>query len=72
MGRGAGGVRGITLDEDDSVVSMDVVQPGCDALSVSETGYGKRSAVEEYRLQTRGGKGIITMKVGDGPAASSA
>ncbi|MBP1685070.1 MAG: gyrase subunit [Deltaproteobacteria bacterium] len=65
MGRGAGGVRGITLDEDDSVVGLDVVSPGATLLDVAERGYGKRTEMDEYRLTRRGGKGIITMKTTD-------
>ena len=65
MGRGAGGVRGITLDEGDSVVGLDVVSPGATLLAVAERGYGKRTEMDEYRLTRRGGKGIITMKTTD-------
>lgn len=62
MGRGAAGVRGISLSKDDYVVGMDVVVPGKTILTVSERGYGKRTDLEEYRKQGRGGSGIITMK----------
>ncbi|MGE5254246.1 MAG: DNA gyrase subunit A, partial [Planctomycetaceae bacterium] len=65
MGRTARGVRGITLGKNDSVVSMDILSPGTvgsSILSVTENGFGKRSPVEDYRLQSRGGKGIITVK----------
>lgn len=62
MGRGTHGVRGITLEENDEVVAMDVVQPGATLLAVAERGYGKRTEMDEYRLTRRGGKGIITMK----------
>ena len=65
MGRSAGGVKGISLEGDDEVVSVDVLSPGLSILSVSEKGQGKRSDLDEYRLQTRGGKGIITMKLAD-------
>ncbi len=65
MGRSAGGVRGISIDGEDEVVSLVVLSPDETILTVSERGQGKRSDLEEYRLQTRGGKGIITMKVGD-------
>ncbi len=58
MGRGTMGVRGITLAEDDVVTDMLVLREGFDILTVSELGYGKRSDPEEYRLQSRGGKGI--------------
>ncbi len=63
MGRSARGVRGITLHETDEVVAVDVVRPGATLLSVAERGYGKRTEVEEYRLTSRGGKGIITMRI---------
>ncbi len=63
MGRNTRGVRGISLGRDERVVGMVVVEGnGVDLLSVSEKGYGKRSLLEDYRIQTRGGKGIITMK----------
>ena len=58
MGRDTMGVRAITLAQGDSVVDMLVLKPGCDILTVSENGYGKRTSPEDYRLQTRGGKGI--------------
>ncbi len=63
MGRATGGVRGVSLDENDTVVAVDIVDPAATLLAVAENGYGKRTAMEEYRLQTRGGKGIITMRV---------
>ena len=62
MGRGAGGVRGIELEEGDEVIAADVVQEGAQILTVSERGYGKRTPLEEYRLQGRAGKGIIDIK----------
>lgn len=66
MGRTAAGVRGITLEDDDKVIGM--VAPrrsGTTVLVVSETGYGKRSDVSDYRLTRRGGKGVITLKATD-------
>ena len=65
MGRTARGVRGIDLDEGDQVVSLDIVDASAQLLTVSEFGYGKRTDAEEYRSQSRGGKGIITMKTTD-------
>lgn len=89
MGRSARGVKGITLDGEDQVVSMTVVGAGPEAsaaevkadgeipkgdtrvdrsgtlLSVCENGYGKRTALEDYRVQGRGGKGIIDIKTDD-------
>lgn len=63
MGRTAHGVRGITLKEDDVVVSMDCAEENADVLTVSAGGLGKRTKMSEYRKQTRGGKGIINLKV---------
>ena len=60
MGRNAGGVRAISLDDDDEVVAMQLVQPEEELLVVTSKGYGKRTKVEEYKLQTRGGKGLLT------------
>jgi DNA gyrase subunit A len=65
MGRTAYGVRGISLREDDEVVGMAVVRPGGTMLSVARNGYGKRTGLEEYRLQTRGGVGIINIQTSD-------
>jgi len=65
MGRTAYGVRGITLRDDDEVVAMEVVQPGGTLLSVTERGYGKRTEIEEYRVQSRGGVGIINITTTD-------
>jgi len=62
MGRGAAGVRGIELADDDAVIAADVVQEGVLILTVTERGYGKRTPLEEYRLQGRAGKGIIDIK----------
>ena len=68
MGRNASGVRAITVDsETDEVVGMIVVQEGdgFDVMVVSEQGYGKRSALEDYRITNRGGKGVKTITVTD-------
>jgi DNA gyrase subunit A len=68
MGRAARGVKGISLaDDKDKVVGMDVIPADCKdtLLVVSSLGYGKRTSVEEYRLQGRAGVGIITQKVTD-------
>ncbi|WP_046227284.1 DNA gyrase subunit A [Paenibacillus dauci] len=65
MGRSATGVKGITLDEGDSVVGMDLINDDLKVLIVTAKGYGKRTPGAEYRLQTRGGKGIKTMNVTD-------
>ena len=58
MGRDTMGVKAISLAEGDCVVDMLVLREGCDILTVSENGYGKRTDPAEYRIQTRGGKGI--------------
>ena len=61
-GRAAGGVRGVTLEgPDDRVVGFDLVPEGSELVVVSERGYGKRTPMTEYRLQSRGGKGLRTM-----------
>ena len=60
-GRTAHGVRGISLREGDEVVSMTVVRPGGTLLTVTENGYGKRTELDEYRVQSRGGIGIINI-----------
>ena len=64
-GRGTLGVIGIRLEQDDQVVSMEVLRPGASLLTVSDNGMGKRTATDEYRLQGRGGRGLITMKTTD-------
>ncbi len=64
MGRSARGVTGIKFSEDDDkVIGLEVIQGEGDILSICENGYGKRSPLEEYRSQSRGGKGIYTIKV---------
>jgi len=65
MGRTARGVKGIELSPGDYLVSMDIINPelkGGTILSVTEKGYGKRTPIEEYPRQSRGGKGVITIK----------
>jgi DNA gyrase subunit A len=62
MGRTAAGVRGMSLQADDAVVGMEVLSPGATILTVTERGYGKRTPLEDYRLQKRGGQGIITIR----------
>src|SRR5437588_1024377 len=65
MGRTAYGVRGIALRADDYVVAMEVVRPGGTLLTVTERGYGKRTEIDEYRVQSRGGVGIINIATTD-------
>ncbi len=60
MGRNAGGVRAISLEKGDEVVSMELVQKGEELLVVTKNGYGKRTCSSEYKVQNRGGKGLLT------------
>jgi DNA gyrase subunit A len=62
MGRGAAGVKGLTLKRDDLVVDMIVIRPGMGVLTVCENGFGKRTDIDEYRLQKRGGSGVINIR----------
>ncbi|KFO67510.1 DNA gyrase subunit A [Smithella sp. SCADC] len=62
MGRTARGVRGINLDEGDDVIGMDIPAQNTFMLTVSENGFGKCTPIDEYRVQTRGGKGTINLK----------
>ena len=65
VGRGSIGVRGITLEDNDEVIGMIIAEDVANesVLVVSEKGYGKRTAVEDYRITNRGGKGVITLNV---------
>ncbi len=65
MGRPAYGVRGITLDANDYVINVAAVQDGDEILSISENGYGKRTIIGAYRVQSRAGKGVINMKTSE-------
>jgi DNA gyrase subunit A len=65
MGRAAYGVKGIELETDDEVVGVEVVETGGTVLTLTSNGYGKRTSIEEYRLQSRGGKGTIDIKTTD-------
>ncbi|HNZ10519.1 MAG TPA: DNA gyrase subunit A [Smithellaceae bacterium] len=62
MGRTARGVRGISLEEGDEVIGMDIPAQNTFMLTVSENGFGKCTPVDEYRVQSRGGKGTINLK----------
>lgn len=64
-GRATHGVKGISLAGSDAVIGMENVRPESCLLSVTANGFGKRTQVSEYRLQYRGGKGIINVKVND-------
>jgi DNA gyrase subunit A len=81
MGRTAYGVKGITLEADDAVVSAESLHPAAaegaaaeTILTVTANGYGKRTELGEYRVQSRGGKGIITIKTTErnGPVVAAA
>ncbi|MBQ6882652.1 MAG: DNA gyrase subunit A [Alistipes sp.] len=65
IGRTGAGVRGISIEEDDEVVSMIAIEPNAkkDVLVLSENGYGKRTDLDEYRITNRGGKGVRTINV---------
>ena len=63
VGRVARGVKAITLREGDEVIGMAVLSGGGEVLTVSETGNGRRSPFSEYRIQSRGGKGLINYHV---------
>ncbi len=65
QGRATRGVRGITLSDDDLVESMVIVKKEENLLICTENGYGKRTEVEEYRLQNRGGSGVIAIRTSD-------
>lgn len=60
MGRMAGGVRAIKLEEDDTVCAMELAEKEEELLVVTQKGYGKRTPVEDYKIQARGGKGLLT------------
>ncbi|MBS4207179.1 DNA gyrase subunit A [Bacillus sp. FJAT-50079] len=63
MGRTATGVKGISLSDEDEVVGMDILEDDHDVLVVTMNGFGKRTPASEYRIQTRGGKGLITSNI---------
>jgi DNA gyrase subunit A len=63
MGREAHGIRGVRLNANDTVVNIESVKPDDLMVTVTEKGYGKATPVEKYRLQNRGGKGVINLKI---------
>jgi DNA gyrase subunit A len=73
MGRVAAGNIGIRMEKGDEVVAMEILKEGATILTVTENGYGKRTRTEEYRTQSRGGKGILTIKASErnGPVVYS-
>jgi len=64
LGRVTAGVKGIELEEGDQVIAAEVVREGASILTVTERGYGKQTPLGEYRLTSRGGKGILDIKTG--------
>ena len=74
MGRTAAGIRGIRLKKDDEVISMVGADPQKTILTITEHGYGKRTALDEYRLINRGGIGVINIQCSDrnGPVVAVA
>lgn len=65
MGRVSRGVRGVRLEGDDHVVSVDIVDKEASMMAITENGYGKRTSFDEYRTQSRGGKGIISIQTSE-------
>ncbi|GAA0079200.1 DNA gyrase subunit A [Clostridium sp. CTA-5] len=65
MGRSASGVKAINLKNDDIAVCMDIAVDGEDLLVISENGFGKRTPISEYKIQNRGGVGLITYKISE-------
>ncbi|RCW41472.1 DNA gyrase subunit A [Halanaerobium sp. MA284_MarDTE_T2] len=63
VGRNSFGVKGIDLDEDDYVINLGLDSAGEEVLIITENGFGKRTKLDEYRLQSRSGKGLITAKI---------
>ncbi|WP_369793746.1 DNA gyrase C-terminal beta-propeller domain-containing protein [Bacteriovorax sp. DB6_IX] len=65
MGRVSQGVKGINIDETEKIIGMELIDDTMEILSVTEKGYGKRTQASQYRKQTRGGKGILAMRLTD-------
>lgn len=65
MGRTASGVKAISLRDDDVAICMDIAVPEEDVLVISQNGFGKRTPVTEYKIQNRGGMGLITYKIAE-------
>jgi DNA gyrase subunit A len=64
-GRVSRGVRGLMLSKDDHLVGMEVLSHGQTLFAITENGYGKRTSIDEYPIQKRGGKGVITIKTSE-------
>ncbi|MFH0985681.1 MAG: DNA gyrase subunit A [Candidatus Omnitrophota bacterium] len=65
MGRSATGVRGVNLAKGDEVIAAEIVNPKATALTITQNGFGKKTLFAQYRIQSRGGKGIINIKVSE-------
>ncbi len=65
MGRSAAGVRGISLNGEDKVVGMEILSPDATIFTVTRNGYGKRTPLDDYRVQKRGGQGIIAIRTNE-------
>ncbi len=65
LGRVSRGVRGVSLEGDDEVVSVEIVNTDATMMAITENGYGKRTSFDEYRVQNRGGKGIISIQTSE-------
>jgi DNA gyrase subunit A len=63
LGRVSIGVKGISIDDDEKIISLELIDDSVEILSITENGFGKRSQVSDYRKQSRGGKGILAMKL---------
>ncbi len=71
LGRVSRGVRGILLKDGDYVVGMDIMREGAKVLVISENGYGKKTEIDEYKIQSRGGQGTTTYKISEETGAVS-
>jgi DNA gyrase subunit A len=65
MGRVSQGVKGINIGNDERIIGMEIIDDGVEIFSITENGYGKRTIASQYRKQTRGGKGILAMRLTD-------
>tara|TARA_R110002072_G_scaffold288917_1_gene455445 strand:+ start:121933 stop:124392 length:2460 start_codon:yes stop_codon:yes gene_type:complete len=63
MGRVSQGVKGIAIDDTEKIIGMEIIDDAVEILSVTENGYGKRTSASQYRKQSRGGKGILAMRL---------
>ncbi len=63
MGRASMGVKSVNLGDDDLVIGLSIIEEGAHVLSITTEGYGKRTELDEYRVQSRGGKGLIAMRL---------